>query len=287
MKKIKINFVDFWHPDTHEAIKENPLYKLLAKKFEMELTDQPDFLIYSWAGIQHLKYNCVRVYYTGENIRPDFNVCDYAFSFDYPVTDRNYRLPLYKLYDEYPLLFDRHNEDLANEKRKFCNFVYSNTKAKERIEFLHKLQKYKPVDSGGKSMNNIGYYVGDKIEFLKQYKFTIAFENSSYPGYTTEKIAHAFAANTIPIYWGNPLVSKDFNPKSFINCHDYDSFDAVIDRVIEIDNNDNLYRSYLLESPFIDDIENEFVNEDNIIKRFETIFSKKALAWLFGNSRGH
>ena len=278
MTTIKINFVDFWHPNTPEAIKENPLFKLLAKRFNLELTDNPDFLIYSWAGVQHLKYNCIRIYFTGENIRPDFNVCDYAFSFDYPVTDKNYRLPLYKLYDEFPLLFNRHNEELAKENRKFCNFVYSNTQAKERIDFFHKLQKYKPVDSGGKSMNNIGYFVGDKIDFLKKYKFTIAFENSSHPGYTTEKIAHAFVANTIPIYWGNTLVSKDFNTKSFINCHDYDSFDAVIDRIIEIDNNDDLYRSYLLEPPFVDDEENEYVNEDNIMRRFDTVFSNKDIA---------
>lgn len=275
--KIKINFVDFWHPDTPEAIKANPLYKLLSKRFDLELSDQPDFLIYAWTGVKHLQYNCVRIYYTGENFRPDFTTCDYAFSFDYPVTDKNYRLPLYKLYDEYPLLFNRNNTELAKVSRKFCNFVYSNTKAQERIDFFNQLQNYKPVDSGGKSMNNIGYFVGDKIDFLKQYKFTIAFENSSHPGYTTEKIMHAFIANTIPIYWGNPLAAKDFNPKAFINCHDYENFEAVINKVIEIDNNDELYCAYLLEPAFIDDIENEHVNEDNILTRFETIFANKTI----------
>jgi len=79
--KIKIKFVDFWHPDTPEAIKANFLYKLLSKRFDLELSDQPDFLIYAWAGVKHLQYNCVRIYYTGENIRPDFSTCDYAFSF--------------------------------------------------------------------------------------------------------------------------------------------------------------------------------------------------------------
>lgn len=275
--KIKINFVDFWHLDTPEAIKANPLYQLLSKRFDLELSDQPDFLIYAWTGVKHLKYDCVRIYYTGENFRPDFTTCDYAFSFDYPVTERNYRLPLYKLYDEYPLLFNRDNAELAKVPRKFCNFVYSNTKAQERIDFFNQLQHYKPVDSGGKSMNNIGHFVADKLDFLKQYKFTIAFENSVYPGYTTEKILHAFAANTIPIYWGNPLVGNDFNTKAFINCHDYENFEAVIQRVIEIDNNDDLYRDYLLAPPFVNDQENEYVNEDNIYERFETIFANKTV----------
>ena len=274
-EKIKINFVDFWHPDTPEAIMANPLYKLLSKRFDLELSDQPDFLIYAWTGVKHLKYDCVRIYYTGENFRPNFTTCDYAFSFDYPVTEKNYRLPLYKLYDEYPLLFNRDNTELAKVPRKFCNFVYSNTKAKERIDFFNQLQNYRPVDSGGNSLNNIGYFIGDKISFLNQYKFTIAFENSSHPGYTTEKILHSFAANSIPIYWGNPLVTKDFNPKAFINCHDYDSFESVINRIIEIDNDDGLYSSYLFEPPFLKNVENEYVNEDNIFTRFETIFANK------------
>jgi len=135
------------------------------------------------------------------------------------------------------------------------------------------LQKYKKVDSGGKLLNNIGYLVDDKVAFLRQYKFTIAFENSCYPGYTTEKILHAFIADSIPIYWGNPLISRDFSPKSFINCHDYNSFDEVIERVIEVDTNNDLYIEYLTEPPFNGNRENEYVNEDNILRRFEHIFS--------------
>jgi hypothetical protein len=272
---IKVYFEDFWHPNTPEAIKKNPLYILLSSRFELVLSDDPDFLIYSFAGFNHLKYNCIRIFYTGENIRPDFNVCDYAFSCDYPITEKNYRLPLYKLYDEYPLLFNRNNRGVVTNGRKFCSFVYSNDRAKERIYFFHMLEKYKPIDAGGRSMNNIGFFVEDKLEFLRNYKFTIAFENSSYPGYTTEKIIHAFIANTIPIYWGNPLITKDFNPKAFINCHDFASFEDVVKKVINVDMNDDLYREYLRQPPFINNIENEFANTNNILQRFEQIFTNK------------
>jgi hypothetical protein len=51
---------------------------------------------------------------------------------------------------------------------------------------------------------------------------------------------HALITDTIPIYWGNPLASLDFNPKAFINCHDYKSFDEVIELVKEIDSNETL-----------------------------------------------
>lgn len=91
-----------------------------------------------------------------------------------------------------------------------------------------------------------------KLEFQSQCKFSIAFENTTSPGYTTEKILHAFISNTIPIYWGDPEVTKDFNPKAFINCHDFENFEAVIERIKEVDNNDELYLTILKEPPFVD-----------------------------------
>ena len=50
-------------------------------------------------------------------------------------------------------------------------------------------------------MNNIGGAVSDKFAFQQKHKFSIAFENTSYCGYCTEKIVEAFVAGTIPIYW--------------------------------------------------------------------------------------
>lgn len=85
--------------------------------------------------------------------------------------------------------------------------------------------------------------------FQQQYKFSIAFENTSSKGYTTEKLIEAKAAGTIPIYWGNPEIAKEFNTKSFINCHEYENFDEVIEVIKKIDNDDELYLKYLNE-PF-------------------------------------
>ncbi|MCH7724296.1 MAG: glycosyltransferase [Bacteroidetes bacterium] len=284
-EKIKINFEDFWHHNSFVTIqKENPIFKLLSARFDLELSKEPDFLVYSCFGKNFLKYNCVRIFYTGENIRPDFSECDYAFSFDYPITERNYRLPLYILYNGYKELkrknFGYNLDKKINEKQRFCNFVYSNKKGKERVEFFKELQKYKKVDSGGRIMNNIGYLVKDKLSFLQQYKFTIAFENSSYPGYSTEKLLQAFITNTIPIYWGNPLIHKDFNTNSFINCHDYKNFEEVIEKVIEVDNDDSLYLEYIAQPPIIVNSENKYLDEINIIRRFENIFSNHNLIFI-------
>ncbi len=69
------------------------------------------------------------------------------------------------------------------------------------FRFLNK--NYSRVNSGGKTFNNIGGPINDKIKIFSNHNFNIAFENSSYPGYVTEKITDAFIANTIPIYWGD------------------------------------------------------------------------------------
>jgi hypothetical protein len=85
------------------------------------------------------------------------------------------------------------------------------------------------VDAPGKSMNNMKsideFYSGDmwerKKQFLREYKFTIAFENYVYPGYQTEKLYDAMQVSSIPVYCGDPLVGKIFNTDSFINASDY------------------------------------------------------------------
>lgn len=274
MQKITINFSDFW-PGFNK--KDNFFWHLLSQNFHVELADNPDILIYSVFGCNFVRYNCIRVFYTGENIRPNFQECDYAFSFDYTEDNRNYRLPIYALYADVKKLLEPKPtlNDILRTKTKFCNFIVSNPYAKKRIDFFHKLSQYKKVDSGGKVLNNIGGPVANKWEFIKEYKFTIAFENESHPGYTTEKIFEPFLFHSIPIYWGNPFIDRDFNTKSFVNYHHYGDDEAVIEQIITIDSNPDLYAQYLLEPYFIDNKVNRYVDTDNILKKFEEIFSMR------------
>lgn len=46
----------------------------------------------------------------------------------------------------------------------------------------------------------------------------MAFESNCLAGFVTEKILHGFAAQTVPIYLGDPLIKNDFNSKAFIDC---------------------------------------------------------------------
>ena len=58
---------------------------------------------------------------------------------------------------------------LIIKKKKFCCFVVSNSKASKRIDFFHKLSKYKCVDSGGGILNNVGGRVENKLDFIGDY----------------------------------------------------------------------------------------------------------------------
>ena len=193
---------------------------------------------------------------------PDFNCFDYAVSpyHNLKYYDRHLYIPTsimggnnFQTELNYKLAQEKHKNitsDLA--KRKFCSFTVSNdTDADpERIDFFKMLCEYKTVDSGGRVYNNIGGMVKNKLEFESSYKFSIAFENMR-GSIITERLDAAFAAKTIPIYWGNPYATEVYNPKAFINCHDYDSFDDVVKKVIELDNNDDEYLKMLKEPAFI------------------------------------
>lgn len=274
-KKIKIDFVDFW-PGFYK--KDNIFSDLLNQKYDIEISDHPDYLFTSIYGKQaFLKYDCIRICFIGENLRPNFDFFDYAMGFDWiSFEDRYQRLPLYRMYGNWPELSKRRHITLneLKEKTKFCNFVYSNAKVKNRDQFYNLLSQYKKIDSGGRYMNNIGGPVKDKCAFQTMYKFSIAFENSSMQGYTTEKITDAFAAYTIPIYWGNPEIVRDFNPASFINCHDFSNFDAVIDYIEKIDNDDDAYLSMINQPIFNDNKVPEYLTNKAIFAFLDNIFSQ-------------
>lgn len=255
MKEIKINFTDFW-PNLDK--KDNYFYNLLIKKYKVVIDDNPDILFYSCYSNEYLKYKCIRIFYTGENVKPDFLMCDYAFSFDFNKSNNHFRLPLYSLYVDHHRMLDQvmtlktreEAKSAWDSKSKFCCMVVSNENSSKRIQFFKNISQIKQVDSGGAVLNNVGGKVADKFEFIKDYKFVLSFENESQPGYTTEKILEPIFTDCIPIYWGNELVNKDFNSNRFINYDDFVSEEALINKMIEIDNNDDLAIAMLMQPTF-------------------------------------
>ena len=264
---IKLNYIGFWS----NFDKGNNLFTdILREKYKVIISEEPDFIIASPLGdpLQYLKYDSVRILFTGEPLVPDFNLFDYAIGFDYisfpdgVTKNRYYRYPLC-FYDWKRV--KRHGNGLKydeakrvlEKKKYFCNFLYGHQSAKgEREKIFYELQKYKRIESAGSFMNNMPKgtiipYSEKKMEFLKLCKFTIAVESISYPGFVSEKLVNPYYSDSIPIYYGNPLVAKEFNNRAMINLHEYSSLDEGIERIKEVDQNDELYIKMLMEPKLI------------------------------------
>jgi len=287
MKKIRIDFCDF-SPNFSKT--DNFLFQVLAERFDLDLCDQPDFLIYSCYGHSHRLHSGVRIFFSCESDQPDFRTCDYSLASLKLEDARHLQLPCYVHHGQYTATADsralikQHDDplQLLAAKKKFCALVisgYNPRKNQNRVDFFHQLSQYKKVDSGGRKFNNIGGPIPggsrEKIDFLRQYKFNIAFENRSLAGYTTEKIFEPMVARCLPIYWGNPLIHEEFNPHSFLNRADFPSDAALIEKIIELDQDDEKYLAYLRAPYFHNDQPNRYFSRERILDFFEKIFTQK------------
>jgi hypothetical protein len=187
-----------------------------------------------------------RVYFTGENSAPNKDANTFLnIGYNYDTSSDYIRLPLWvteinwwgadpvKMVNPKPVsLKDATtvNTAVLDAKNKFCAFVATNPANPNRNTAFQILNQWKHVDAGGRLFCNIpsgpipaglGGGVGElaKVEFYKQYKYAITYENSSAPGYTTEKIFHAKVAGAVPIYWGDPFVDRDFDSAGFLNAN--------------------------------------------------------------------
>lgn len=263
MRTVKIWFVGFW--DSFD-INNNVIVNILKKHYKVYFDqNEPEYVFCSVFGhpYEYCNYDAIRIFCSGENYSPDFNIVDYAIGFDnLTYEDRFFSrifLPIDYDHSKYASLIEqlkfKHlniDKDILTTKEKFCNLIYSH----ERDDFARKkifdiLSTYKKVDSAGTYLNNMpqGKRVtrDEKTAFQKKCKFTIAFESVDMNGFFTEKIIDAFFANTIPIYMGDPNINQKFNRNAFINCNDYENFEEVLKKVIELDTNDDLYIKMLRE----------------------------------------
>lgn len=268
---IKIDFLDFGGMDKLN----NHITRSLETQFKVVVCDKPDLVFFkeNKSKIQHI-YSCKKIFMTAESLDPDWNDMDYAITHNFTDDPRELRLPYYawSIIRNPGVDLVKKNWDfdqVLKMKTKFCSMVVSNGNAKrtrERIEFFDKLTKIKKVDSGGAFRNNIGYQVpkGDhaKVEFNSCYRFHLCFENENKLGYTTEKIFDAMWAKCVPIYWGNEKIGEDFNSSSILHLNNYGSMDKLIEQVMEIENDPDLYLEYLKRPYFNNDKVSKYFSPD-------------------------
>lgn len=247
------------------------------------------------------KYNNSKIiYYTGEPFLSwsgdiDKNVIYKALTF-FNFQDSFFeRVPLilHYNYEYYKNGYIHSYEFLLKPRNKikkipnnFCSFVARGNgyPSCPREQFFKRINSYKNVNSHGSYLNNSPQIpIGDtskfensllKVQCISNYKFNICFENShgcvkspndftyvSDSGLLSEKIYEALLSNTIPIYWGNKDIHNDLNIKCFLNYYDYNNFDLLMDKIIEIDNDDELFL--------------EYINQDYVIDKNNSIFKKE------------
>jgi len=90
------------------------------------------------------------------------------------------------------------------------SFISSRINRSGRREYARELMRYLQTDSYGNFLNNARVQNDrgrpSKIETLRHYKFTLAFENALARDYVTEKFFDPLVAGSVPIYLGAPNV---------------------------------------------------------------------------------
>ena len=250
-KELRIAFANMW-----DQFQPNDNFFLYLLKWVGSLNNirvvhdaaNPNLVLFGpLSNGEEAKYPGIpKVYYTGENSPANKHKDTFLnLGFHYDTSSEYVRLPIWvteinwwgadpnKMVNPRPVSLQdalRVNPKLLDTTRKFCAFVATNPKNPNRNTAFQILDTWKGVASGGRLFCNLpggpipaglGGGGGElaKVEFYKNYKYVIAYENSSAPGYTTEKLFHAKIAGAVPIYWGDPFVDRDFDAEGFLNAN--------------------------------------------------------------------
>lgn len=186
----------------------------------------------------------------------------------------------------------RDYEKIKNRNTGFCSITQaSHNNFREKV--FNKLCEYKKVTSSGPWKQNIspseslnkyqwlnsiysgridGLTYREKIGFFEKFKFNMSIHYTNTPYILQEKIFHSYYSGAIPIFYGNQFIYEEgFNPKSFINLHDYDNLDEFLDLVKKIDTDEKLYESYIKEPIYVDNKLPEYMDFDYTLSFLEKI----------------
>ncbi len=262
---LRLAFCDFWprFEPPHFAARLPALTELAS----LEIVSDPraaQLLIFSCfpdgqrtsrpRDPRRLGANGVRLFYTAENVPPDFATCDFALSFCRDLVDpRHLRLPNYVATQAQQgfaadALHHPPADPLAllRAKTRFCTYVQGNP-LPFREEFVRALSSFRRVDCAGRSLNNTGFIADRqrKLALFRESKFAVTFENEAALGYVSEKLPDALLAGCVPIYWGDPTVALDFDPRCFVHRRDFATQEELVAEVARLDRDDDAYLARL------------------------------------------
>ena len=216
----------------------------------------------------------IKIFYTGENERPPQGRWDAYLSFDMHSFDgRNAYLPLWWItssdilvptispYLGRPITIDQMlnpRKPTLEGREKFCA-AFIGKAYPFRMHAISAISKIGKVDVfGGIARDTRQTRAEEKYDISQKYKFVFAFENDLYPGYVTEKVPEAWATGAVPLYWGADPAGY-LNQRSFINLANFPTLEDFVDKVSEVDQNDELWLRYaseplLMKRPSLDHV---------------------------------
>ena len=299
MRTVGLAFANMWGRSSEfPADYLLDCFPCLRGHYSFELAPQPELAFYSVYGyVENRHDGACRVVYAGEpgdhlaqGGKISERVCEQGF-YHFAITcaaeqtsHRHCYMPQgwlhLNLYNQGVSTLIRRPEKVGVTKEFFCDFIYSNGYSHDRIEFFHKLSRYKRVESCGHVERNNGALASAaysregyllKQAFQARCKFSIAMENSYFPGYNTEKITDPFVARSVPIYKGDPSIAQIFNPRAFINLNDFKSDEEAIEFIAAVDQDDALYQSYLDAPPFAYNVVPASLTDDHYLEFWRKI----------------
>lgn len=75
----------------------------------------------------------------------------------------------------------------------------------------------------------------DKIDSLRDFRYSIVIENCREDYWFTEKLIDCFLTGTVPIYWGCPSIGDFFDPNGIITFHTLADLDSILDNLSDAD----------------------------------------------------
>ncbi|XP_040179320.1 4-galactosyl-N-acetylglucosaminide 3-alpha-L-fucosyltransferase 9-like isoform X1 [Rana temporaria] len=114
-----------------------------------------------------------------------------------------------------------------------------------RSAYYEELKEYIPIDIYGAKHTKLSW--DNFHSTISQYKFYLAFENSNYKDYITEKLwSNAFGSWAVPVVLGTSRENYErFIPgDAFIHVDDFPSAKELADYLLELDKDDEKYHKY-------------------------------------------
>jgi hypothetical protein len=273
---------------TKDTIKSETEYGPKVKKIFLSGEARPDFN-------SHLN--------KGENY--------YCMGYEHLTHDRYLRFPTYVL-DAFVLhneggMFDsdfgwltekRDSQNILNGKKHFCSIVQSSHNVDREKLFDEIIKKHWIKSSGPwrQTINNSEVlnphqyhnysnpdYMGkidgltyrDKIKFFSDCVFNISYQYTDTDYLTQEKIIHAYASDSIPIFYGNKFIEEEgFNPNSFVNAHKFETIESLVIYLDELYQDRNKLTKFFEEPIFIDNKLPIYFNEEYVLEFLDKIISE-------------